>query len=273
MIAARHMGLDVTAVGAVGADVFGREILDILRQEGIDTTGVVAEPGSTTTLVIALTDLDTGEHVFIGHYGEGDEVPYPDHVDGLIATADALFIQGYSLAEQRVVPIALRAIERASTATVPIYLDVGPFMAQVKPEVIPWIVERAAVMLMTEDEVPLIGEGRFGEAAYSYLLGAGGKMLVIKRGASGCLLMTSQERMEVPGFPANVVDTVGAGDCFDAAFVAGRLRGMSLYDSAVLANAMGAASVQKMGAGRNAPTCIEVLTVLTQARVALEFSC
>jgi len=55
--------------------------------------------------------------------------------------------------------------------------------------------------------------------------------------------------------------------------VAGRLNGLSLYDSAVLANAMGAASVQKMGAGRNAPTCLEVMAVLVQAGVTLDYSC
>jgi sugar/nucleoside kinase (ribokinase family) len=273
MIAARHMGLDVSAVGAVGADLFGAQILDILRQESVDTTGVVAVPGSTTTLVIALTDQQSGEHVFIGHYGEGAEAPYPSHADALIASADALFLQGYTLAEKRVVPMALRAVERAAAARVPIYLDVGPFMAQVTPERIRWIVECADILLMTEEEVPLVSEGMSGEAAFEQLLAAGPQVLVVKRGASGCLLATPDMRDDVPGFAAKVVDTVGAGDCFDAAFVAGSLRGLNLHDCALLANAMGAASVQKMGAGRNAPTCAEVNGVLSQAGVGLDFPC
>ncbi len=273
MIAARHMGLEVSAVGAVGADLFGGQILDILRQEGIDTTAVVAVPGSTTTLVIALTDQESGEHVFIGHYGEGAEAAYPSHADELIARGDALFLQGYTLAEKRVAPMALRAVERAAAANVPIYLDVGPFMAQVPPEQIRWIVEYAAVLLMTEDEVSLVSAGMSGEAAYGHLMAQGTQILVVKRGASGCLIATPNMRDDVPGFKAEVVDTVGAGDCFDAAFVAARLRGLNLHDSALLANAMGAASVQKMGAGRNAPTCAEVRDILSQAGVELSFPC
>jgi sugar/nucleoside kinase (ribokinase family) len=273
MIAARHMGLDVSAVGAVGADVFGAQILDILRQEGVDTTDVVAMPGSTTTLVVALADQHSGEHVFIGHYGEGPEVPYPPHVDELMSSAAALFVQGYTMAEKRVVPMALRAVERAAAVKVPIYLDVGPFMAQVPSERIRWIVERADVILMTEDEVPLVSEGLSGEAAYKQLLAAGAQTMVIKRGAAGCLLVTANLREDIPGFAAKVVDTVGAGDCFDAAFIAGRLSGLNLHDSALLANAMGAASVQKMGAGRNAPTCAEVKTILSEARVELDIPC
>jgi sugar/nucleoside kinase (ribokinase family) len=273
MLAARHLGMGVSAVGAVGADVFGAQILDILREEGVDTTCVVVVPGSTTTLVIALTDQRSGEHVFIGHYGEGAEAPYPSHADELIAVADALFLQGYTLVEKRVVPMALRAVERAAAASIPIYLDVGPFMAQVPRERIRWIVEWADVLLMTEDEVPLVCEGMSGEAAYEQLLAAGLQVLVIKQGASGCLLATPNMREEVPGFAAKLVDTVGAGDCFDAAFIVGRLHGLSLHDSALLANAMGAAAVQKMGAGRNAPTCPEVKAILSQAGVELDIPC
>jgi sugar/nucleoside kinase (ribokinase family) len=272
-IAARHLGLNVMAVGAVGADVFGRHILDILSNEGVNISGVVAVPGSTTTLVIALTDQLSGDHVFIGHYGVGPEVPYPDHIDELIEAADAFFIQGYTLAERRVVPMALRALQRAEKLNVPIYLDVGPLIAQVSPERTRRVLERAAVILMTEEEAPLVSEGRSGEHAYEYLLASGPQTLVVKRGGSGCLLVTREQRTEVPGFPANIVDTVGAGDCFDAAFIAGQLWGFGLRDSALLANAMGAASVQKMGAGSNAPTCPEVVAVLAQAGVILEFSC
>jgi sugar/nucleoside kinase (ribokinase family) len=126
---------------------------------------------------------------------------------------------------------------------------------------------------MTEDEVPLVSEGVTGEAAYEQLLAAGPQLVVVKRGASGCLLATPDMRDDVPGFTAKVVDTVGAGDCFDAAFIAGRLHGLSLHDSALLANATGAASVQKMGAGRNAPTCAEVKAILSSAGVGLEFPC
>jgi sugar/nucleoside kinase (ribokinase family) len=273
MIAARRMGLQVFAVGVVGADLFGAQVLDILRQEDVDTKGVVTVPGSTTTLVIVLTDQQSGEHVFLGHYGEGLEAPYPDVVDDVITSANALFVQGYTLAEKRVVSMAVRAIERAAAENVPIYLDVGPFMAYVSPERIPWIVERANVILMTEDEVPLVCSGLSEDKAYEYLLSQGVKIIVVKRGPSGCLVITPSGRHDIPGFDVHVVDTVGAGDCFDAAFLAGHLKGLSLHECALLANAMGAASVQKMGAGRNAPTCVEVKAILSQAGVELNYSC
>ena len=97
--------------------------------------------------------------------------------------------------------------------------------------------------------------------------------LIVKQGASGCVIVTREGQTPVPGYPAEVVDTIGAGDCFAAAFVAGRLRGLTLVDAARLANAMGAATVQKAGAGRNAPTCAEVMDVLARAGERLDFPC
>jgi ribokinase len=273
IIAARHMGLDVSVAGAVGDDPFGEHIINTLQEKGVNTDNVIAAPGSTSTMVIVLTDQESGEHVFIGHYGEGLQVPYPPALDEKVPQVDAVFIQGYSVAEERVVPLTLRAIERARAVGVPIYLDVGPFMAQVSAEHRTWLVESSAVLMMTEDELPLVAGEREDEAAYDYLLERGPQIVVVKRGAAGCTVASADEKLDVPGFSVPVVDTVGAGDCFDAAFMAGHLNGLSLHDCALLANAMGAASVQQVGAGSSAPTCDEVRAVLTQNGVKVDFSC
>jgi sugar/nucleoside kinase (ribokinase family) len=273
MIAARHLGLNVSAGGTVGADAFGVQILEPLRAEGVDTAHVVTTPGSTSTLVVVLTDQQTGEHTFIGHYGEGPEVPYPAGLDRRIAQANAVFIQGYTLAEKRVVPMALRAIEQAAANRVPVYLDVGPLMAQVSPDQIDWVVARTSLILMTKDEVPLISGGLHGQRAYTRLLDRGVDTLVIKQGPAGCAVVTCNWLDDVPGFRVPVVDTVGAGDCFDAAFVAGLLNGLTLWECGRLANAMGAVAVQKVGAGRNAPTCAEVMALLNQAGDRIQFKC
>jgi ribokinase len=273
MIAARRMGLNVSAAGTVGADVFGRAILDALQAERIDTTHVAYVPGSTSTLVIVLTDQATGEHTFVGDYGQGSEVPYPAGLDATIASADALFVQGYTLAEARVVPMARSAIGHAIMSEVPIILDVGPFMAHVSAADRAWVVEHTALLLMTEDEMPLVSQGRSGPDAYDSLLAQGPRTLVIKQGAAGCTLVTRDRLERVPGFQMPVVDTVGAGDCFDAAFLAGYLNELSLWECGRLANAMGAAAVGKMGAGRNTPTCDEVMALLRQAGDRIDFPC
>ncbi|MBN1680223.1 MAG: carbohydrate kinase family protein [Anaerolineae bacterium] len=273
MIMARHLGLAVSAAGTLGDDVFGEAILQPLRQAGINLDCVSAVPGSTTTLVIVLTDQKSGEHVFLGHYGEGEPVAYPAGLDARIDRADGMYMQGYTLAEARVVPLAQRALERAVVADVPIFLDAGPFLAQVPQDLIRWAVARSTVILTTEDEVPLISGGLSGYAAYRSLLDEGPHMLVIKQGPGGCLICTADWEQQVPGFSVPVVDTVGAGDCFDAGFVVAMLKGWDYQDAAILANAVGAAAVQKIGAGSNAPTRDEIQAVLYQAGYHMDVPC
>lgn len=273
MIAARRMGLAVTSAGALGADVFGEVVLAALRAEGIDTQFVDAPPGSTSTLVLTLTDQRSGEHVFVGTYGHGPEMAYPAGMDACIAGAGAIFLQGYSLFEQRVAAVSVRAVEHAYAANVPVYADAGPFMAHIAPERVAWLVSRAHHLLMTEDEVPFFAGGRTGQAAYNVLLAAGPSALVIKRGDKGCSIITPQGVNEVPGFAVPVVDTVGAGDCFDAAWIAGQLHGLPLVQCGQLANAMGAAVVGRTGAGTNAPPCSEVLALLSGAGIQVNYPC
>lgn len=273
MFAARHMGLKVTAAGAVGYDPFGSTVLTSLREAGVKTQFVNARPGTTTTIVIVLSDQATGQHTFVGNYGEGPEVLYPEGLDACINSADAVYLQGYTLAEPRVIPMAIRAGDHAAAAGVPVYVDVGPFMRHVTPELRAWAIERADCILMTEEEIPLIAKDQTGDDGCAFLLEAGVSVVVVKRGAEGCSIMTSEKTEHIPGYPVPVVDTAGAGDCFGAAFLAGRLHDLALKQCGQLGNAMGAACVQRLGAGSNAPTCDEVLTLLHSHGDKVNFSC
>ncbi|MDQ3225182.1 MAG: PfkB family carbohydrate kinase, partial [Chloroflexota bacterium] len=89
------------------------------------------------------------------------------------------------------------------------------------------------------------------------------------RGADGCLVATVGEMLRVPGFSVEVVDTVGAGDSFAPAFIAGWIRGGSLRDSATLANAMGALTVTQRGAGTRIPPRDRLLDMLAPHPAAL----
>ncbi len=273
MIAARHMGLDVIAAGTVGADAFGAAILEPLRAAGVDTSCVVTLPGSSSTVVVVLADPDAGTHTFVGDYGHGPTIPYPPALDAKISTTGAVFVQGYTLTERRLVPLARRAVDRAASARVPVFLDVGPFMRDVPPDEIDWVVSRASTVLLTEDEIPLVSGGRAGQAGAASLLDRGVETVVIKQSERGCAVGTRDGWEYVPGFNVIVRDTVGAGDCFDAAFIAGWLNGLPLWDCGRLANAMGAVSVQRTGAGPNAPTCADVLRLLDDAGERIEYPC
>jgi sugar/nucleoside kinase (ribokinase family) len=274
IIAARNLGIEVSAAGAVGDDVYGTQILAPLRARGVDVTHVVVSPGSTSTLVVTLTEEKSGEHVFLGSYGDGPEIPYPKGLDARIEQADAVFLSGYTLVEKRIVPMTLRAVDYAHQLGKPIYLDAGPLWKMADDEHVKWVMQHVYLLLLTADETALVTNEEHHEQAYADLLLAGPTFAVVKAGPEGCMIVTRDWWFQVPGFPVDrMVDTVGAGDTFDAAFMAGLLSGLEMRECALLANAMGAASTQKVGAGTNAPTCAEVMAVLDKAGEKVDFTC
>jgi sugar/nucleoside kinase (ribokinase family) len=85
-------------------------------------------------------------------------------------------------------------------------------------------------------------------------------VVVVKQGADGALVSYSDGRVSVPVQPVQIlVDTIGAGDSFDAGFLAGWLRGLPLADCAALGNACGRASTQARGGIQGQPEWEELL--------------
>jgi sugar/nucleoside kinase (ribokinase family) len=268
-IMARRLGLGVRAVGAIGADIFGDELRRILADEGVDLRGAVTHPGSQTCVVYDLIDHTTHEHVFVGSLAAGDPVAYTPEIDSLIQSADAVFLQGYNLHEVQLPALIDGVLERARAAQIPVFCDSGPTIRNVDRGRVEALLSGSDVLMMTEEEVPFAAPGRTGDEAYGFLFGLGAATLVIKQGAAGCTVVQPDSRFAVPGFPVAVVDTVGAGDCFNAGLVYGWAQGWDWWQAAQLANACGAAAVQKMGSGRNAPTRAEVVAVLNANGVSL----
>lgn len=262
LIAGARLGQPMAALGALGDDAWGRQVTEILAAEGIDLAGVTHH--GTTTVVIVLVGRQ-GEHVFLGKYGHGGKIEFSPAAAALVEQAGAVYCAGYTLAEERLVELALAALRHARRAGIPVYFDPGPQMAAVPAEVCRAVLPLVDGLLATADELPLIAPGGISAA-----LAAGPQLLVLKRGPAGCAVYSTDGlQLEAPGLPVPVVDTSAAGDSFNAAFMTARLRGWSLADCAALANAVGAAKVQKLGGGRSVPTLAEVRQVLAEFAISL----
>ncbi len=84
------------------------------------------------------------------------------------------------------------------------------------------------------------------DAAARRMLELGAGVAIVKLGADGCAVYTTEGSEQYPAFDVEAVDTTGAGDCFVAGFLAA-LSGGSTAEAARLANGVGAISVQKLG--------------------------
>ena len=270
VIAGTRLGLDVTLLGVRGADSFGATAAAALEGEGIDTRGLVVQPEGTTTTVIVLAD-DAGQHVFLGKYGSGPEVAFSPDWEAQVARADALFLSGYSLHEERLAHAALQSLEVARSNGVRVFFDPGPHIAGMSPLRIANILRQTDALLLTEDEIPLVAGGATGLDRARELLQSGPALVCVKRGPLGCVIFTGEGQAAHPGYTVTVRDTNAAGDSFAAAFIDAFLRGWPLEQMAAFANAMGAAKVQKRGSGTRVPTRDEVAAILASHQLHIPF--
>jgi sugar/nucleoside kinase (ribokinase family) len=119
------------------------------------------------------------------------------------------------------------------------------------------------VFLPNEKEaLSLSGETNFDLAAGR--LGFRVEALAVKLGAAGALGVRGGQTVRVASIPVNVIDTVGAGDSFNAGFLYGYLHNWELGQSLQLACACGAISTQKAGGTEGQPTLAEAMKYVSR---------
>lgn len=95
----------------------------------------------------------------------------------------------------------------------------------------------------------LAGTGRVPSLpAMRELLALGPEEVVVSCGAAGAMAVSRSDEMRQPAFEASVVDTTGAGDCFNAAYLAGRLSGRPLPQALRFACAAASLAIGAVGA-------------------------
>lgn len=266
LVVAARLGMRAVALGWVGRDLFGDQILSSLRREGADTDRVLRLPGRSTVSTV-LIDHE-GQHVFVGSMGVRGPDHLPDAWDAVIGRAEWVMSDGWVLVANPD-PIE-EALVRAHTHGRMTVFDPGPLLHRVPGERITRVLAATTVLLLTEEEaVRLAGSGP-PERLANALLALGPSIAVIKRGVAGALIVTRSESFLQPAFPVTVRDTTGAGDAFDAAFIAGLAFGLPMRAAAALAAAAGSVAVSKLGTGTAMPTREEMAAFIAAQRLSIE---
>jgi sugar/nucleoside kinase (ribokinase family) len=263
LIMASRLGMEAVALGAIGSDEWGKMITGFLSDENINIKNVVIE--GTTTAVLVLVDQNGG-HAFIGKYGEGSPLELNDEQANVIQQSNALFCSGYSLREGRISKLAMEAMRTANENNVQNYFDIGPTFDELSPDVKSEVLSLVDTLFLTEEELSgVTNKGVKG------LFDFGPKIVVLKKGAKGCTVLTSEGgEISEPGITVEVKDTTAAGDSFDAGFITAMVNGWELGDCVKLGNAVGAAKVKKLGGGRNVPTLAEVREIIQEFGIKIQ---
>ena len=270
---AARLGRRVAALGTVGRDAFGDCLRSQLDYDGIDTTGLRASETQTTGVAFVAYNAD-GTRDFVFSLGAGGDIA-PDMLDPTLFTGlRCLHLMGSTLS------ISSQALETGRIA-LRLAQEQGAlfsFDPNLRPELLPAdqardafapFIEAADVLIPTEEElVTLLNVDTLQIAVDRLIAAKPERLIIVTRGAGGCTVYTSDGARAVPGYAVGAIDPTGAGDCFDAGFLAGWLDGRSAYESARLANACGALAVTEQGPMAGAKTIREVEAFMQAATIS-----
>ncbi len=236
------LGLKGGILGCIGEDDFGRNVFERLKKDGVEV-GLIKKTQEYITGIAFVTYFSNGERKFIFHLPHSAaSCIYPEDItEDLIKNIKALHIMGCSLAIKDNVKEAIHkavnlAYEYGKLISFDPNIRVELGLSKEYLETIKNIASKSKIILSGERELSIIGEINKEE-----------KIIVIKKGKHGAEAYYKDKVYKVAPIEVEEVDPTGAGDCFDAGFVASILQGYTIEDALKRANIIGALSVTKRG--------------------------
>jgi len=257
-IALQRLGLRAGWIGMLGTDFFSHFITHVMEREKLDQTLVkqLDQPLQRVTVALSypqdrafVTYVDPLERDLPAIYEALERVEFRHlHFAGLVvdekvpALVDACHAKGIS--------VSMDCQYRSETLSVPLIREILGKIDVFIPN------ESEALRLTETDNLPTALDRL--SAAVSYL--------VVKQGPQGSTARRGNTQVHCPAIPTKVVDTTGAGDVFDAGFIAAYLNGKDMAECLKWGNICGGLSVRAAGGSTTAPTLSQLSEYLDAPR-------
>lgn len=253
-VAAARAGGNVAFVNCVGEDAYTPQMVQNFKDDGIDTRFVFHEK-----------DIASG-HALIMIGGKGmnylSVAPganyrlTPERIDEAmpVIREAAIILMQYEIPE----PTIQYVIDVANRMGIPVLWNFAParsFDLSYVPKVDILVLNEVEAGFLSG--IPVTNEDE-AEKAAEMLVGKGVRMVIITLGSQGVLAVTRNEKVRVPAFTVDPVDTTGAGDTFCGSYAVAMVEGKSISESLRFASAAAAISVTRMGAQPSAPRRDEI---------------
>lgn len=251
-VAAAKLGADVTMIGKVGTDEYGKLLLDSLQQAGVSTEGIQRE--DTTGMAFINVSPDGENHIVLFAGANSKMRPADiDQMKKVIDMSDTILMQLEIPLDT--VEYALRIAAKQQKKVI-----LNPAPAQDLPLE---LLQHVYALIPNETELAILSdmdtstESEIIKAA-RHLKSRGVDRIIVTMGKSGSYLISDDEEARIPAFQVKAVDTTGAGDSYVAAFAVGKTKGLSDREAAHFAGKVSAITVTREGAQPSLPTIEEV---------------
>jgi sugar/nucleoside kinase (ribokinase family) len=256
-----RLGLKTAFIGIVGDDIFGHFMNKSMNERGIDTTGVKVKKGIETGFSVILAKEN--DRAILTYPGSIPELRYEDVDFSIISRSKHLHLASYFLLDELRPDIPM-LFENAKKIGVSISLDTNYDPKELWDGGLQNALQHIDLFLPNKNEIIAISKEKNLEQAIAKLNHVV-PLVVVKLGEEGSVAQqTGGYRAQKNIIPVDVVDTVGAGDSFDAGFISGYLREMGLEQSLQLATICGSLSTRKSGGTNAQPDFEEALSYMVQ---------
>ena len=261
-IQAARLGADVTMVGKVGNDDFGKQLIKSAKASGVNTDYVLKSekfPSAVGNVQIQCNKSGTENRIIVVPGANMDI--NPEEVDFLkekIAEYDMVILQNE-------IPIEINILvaQYAKAKGVPVMLNPAP-SAKIPKELISCLTYISPNEHETRDITginPDSDEGR--KAAIEKFMVMGVENVLITLGKHGCIFGDGENIFKSDSVDCGkVVDPTAAGDSFIAAFCTAISSGKSVEETLYFANCTAGITVSRMGAQTSLPTLPEVIRIM-----------
>ena len=251
-VAAARLGAKVAMLGRVGSDAFGKTLLDNLKNNKVDVSGVIRDDKTPTGTAIILVDSLGQNSIVLSPGANGKVSPEDINLESLVDSS--LLLLQFEIPIETVIYSAKLAREKK------LRILLNPAPARPLPRE---LLEAADFILPNETELGLLTGSSVSdldsiEKASFSLVKRGARNLIVTLGANGALIVNKDGAKHIPPYKVKAVDTTAAGDAFVGGLAVGLLNGKSLEDAVQYACACGALTATKLGAQPSLPTMDDV---------------
>lgn len=246
-LAFKRLGLRMGWSCDFGNDLFSRFVLETARREGLDDSLFRVHDFPLRCLTVSLSF--PSERAFVTFT---DEVAAPSLVSLVRQYRPRCVLLG-GLASG---PDHLELVTAAHEVGALVYMDCQSHQTTLDNPHVVEALRAVDIFAPNEREAQELTGAATVTAALNRLADLA-RLVIIKRGSRGAIAQTGQQVMCAPGLKVEVFDTTGAGDCFNAGFLYGYLRGDSLETCLQYGNICGGLSTTNHGAAA-VPTAAEV---------------
>jgi sugar/nucleoside kinase (ribokinase family) len=254
MVALSRWGVKTKYIGKVGEDELGTFSLNSVRQEEVDVSSVMIEPGATNQFAMIIVDGSSGERTILWDRDKRLIYRIGELREEEVCSGRILHLDGHDI------HAALQCARWAKEEGIPTVVDLDK-VEPLTPELIQGI-----DFIVTSSRFPMLYTGISDQKeALLKLQKHTPGFLCATLGHEGSVAMVQGELLHVKGFKVNAVDTTGAGDVFHGGFIYGLLQNWEVAEILRFANAVAALKCRDLGGRKGIPTLEETVKFLNQS--------